>query len=63
MRINKKFFDKTFSNLTFNIKLSELQFLLMVPQEEMEVLPCDPLLFIKACGLHHGLDAVLSLAL
>lgn len=50
-------------SVTFDIELGKLQLLLVVPQEEMEVLPCDFLLVIKACGLHHGLDAVLGLAL
>lgn len=48
---------------TFDIKLCKLQLLLMVPQQEVEVLPCYFLLVIKARRLHHGLDAVLRLAL
>lgn len=48
---------------TFDIKLCELQLFLVVPQQEVEVLPRYFLLVIKAGRLHHGLDAVLRLAL
>lgn len=48
---------------TFDIKVSKLQLFLVVLQEEMEVLPCDVLLLLKAGGRHHGLDAVLGLHL
>lgn len=48
---------------TFDIKLSKLQLFLMVPQEEMEVLPSDFLLVVEAGSRHHGPDGVLGLLL
>lgn len=49
--------------VTFDIKLSKLQLFLVVLQEEMEVVPGDFLLAVKAGCLRHGLDAVLCLRL
>lgn len=35
----------------------------MIPQQEVKILPGDFLPVVEACGLHHGLDAILRLAL
>ena len=51
------------SFITFDVELSKLQLLLVVPQQEVKVFPGDVLLIVEAYSLQHGLDDLLCLAL
>ena len=48
---------------TFDIELGELQLFLVVPKEEMKVLPGDKLLVLEASRLQHGQYSLVRLAL
>lgn len=55
--------EKREEKLTFDVELSKAQLLLVVPQQEVEVLPGDLLFVIEPGRRQHGLNGLLCLAL